>query len=89
MRTLLAPGVNLDRVDLAAGLHMADRLGYGGATAQMVAEYALMRHSRGEEAGAEATWLSQFPHDLTSWKAILTQAIAHAEAPAQITNDSS
>lgn len=78
MRTGLVPGVNLDRVDLAAGLHMADRLGYGDATAQVVVEYALMRHRRGEAAGSERTWLSHFPHDLTSWKAILAQAIAQA-----------
>lgn len=78
MRPGLVPGVHLDRVDLAAGLHMADRLGYGAATAQMVVEYALMRHRRGEEAGAESTWLSHFPQDLTSWKAILAQAIAQA-----------
>lgn len=80
MRPGLIPGVNVDRVDVAAGMQMAARLGYNDATAQMVIEYALMRHRRGEEEGAERTWLWQFPNDLTSWKAILAHAVAAADA---------
>jgi hypothetical protein len=44
----------------------------------MVVEYALMRHRRGEEAGAEATALSH-GIDLTSWKVILSAAIVAAK----------
>lgn len=83
MRNELIPGVNVDRVDVYAGMQMATRLGYGDATAQMVVEFALMRHRRGEEEGAERTWLSEFPRDLTSWKAILAHALASAVARAQ------
>jgi hypothetical protein len=78
MRSGLIPGVNVDRVDVAAGVKMAAQLGYGDPTAQMVAEFALMRHRRGEEEGAERTWLSEYPRDLTSWKAILAHALASA-----------
>lgn len=83
MRTDLVPGVNVDRVDVAAGMQMAARLGYDDTTAQMVVEFALMRHRRGEEEGAERLWLSEFPRDLTSWKAILAHALAVAVARAR------
>lgn len=78
MRSSLIPGVNVDRVDIGSGLMMAEKLGYGDPTSQMVIEYALKRHQRGEEAGAERTWLAEFPRDLTSWKAILAHAISTA-----------
>lgn len=38
--------------------------------------YALQRHQRGEEDGAQRTWLSYYPHDLTSWYRILAAALA-------------
>jgi hypothetical protein len=72
----LVPGVNVDPVNIAAGLRMATQLGYGDPTAQMVAQYALQRHQRGEEEGAQRTWLHEYPHDLTSWYAILAHAVA-------------
>lgn len=71
----LVPGVNADKVNVAAGMKRAIALGFGDATAQMVIEYALMRHRRGEEDGAERTFLREYPHDLTSWKVILAEAI--------------
>ncbi len=75
----LVPGVNVDAVNVTAGLRMAAQLGYGDPTAQMVAQYALQRHQRGEEAGAQATWLHEYPRDLTSWYAILAHAVATPE----------
>ncbi len=80
MRNGLIPGVNVDRVNVAAGMAMAVTLGYDDAYAQMVTEYALMRHRRGEEQGAQRTWLSEYPRDLTSWEVILAYAIASAES---------
>lgn len=80
MRTGLIPGVNVDRVDIAAGLRQAAKLGYDDATAQMVATYALQRHQRGEEEGAQKTWVHQYPRDLTSWYVIVAAAVAAAEA---------
>lgn len=71
----LVPGTNVDRVDIAAGLRLAQVFGYESAEHQMVAEYALRRHSRGEEDGAQRTALSG-GIDLTSWYAILAAAVA-------------
>lgn len=83
MRPGLIPGLNVDLVDVAAGVEHAKTLGYTSSLDRMVVEYALMRHQRGEEAGAESTWCSYFPHDLTSWKAILATAITTATTAAQ------
>ncbi len=71
----LVPGVNVDKVDVRAGLKHAIRFGYGGPEHLMVAEYALRRHARGEEDGAQRTALSG-GIDLTSWYAILAAALA-------------
>lgn len=78
----LVPGVNVDRVDVAAGLALAARFGYGDGQSQMVIQYALMRWARGEEGGAEATIRS---HGIayTSWRASLAAAVAAAETAAQ------
>lgn len=74
--TALTPGVNVDPVNIAAGLQEAASIGYDDGVAQMVTTYALQRHQRGEEDGAEATWLSQYPRDFTSWRRILAAAVA-------------
>jgi hypothetical protein len=78
VRPGLVPGVNTDLVDVGEGCDRASLLGYDSAEFQMVVEYALMRHRRGEEAGAEATALSH-GIDLTSWKVILSAAIVAAK----------
>lgn len=75
MRPGLIPGVNVDRVDVTTGLDAAKRIGYDDWRAQMVVEHCLMRHRRGEEEGAQQLWLSEYPHDLTSWLMILAHAI--------------
>lgn len=78
----LVPGVNVDKVDIAAGLDAGTEMGFDSAEDEMVTEYALARWARGEEAGAEATWLRYHPHDLTSWRVILAAAVASANASA-------
>ena len=70
----LVTGVNVDPVDRAAGLGRAAALGYGDSRSQMVIGYALYRHARGEEDGAESTILS-YGIDFTSWKVILAAAV--------------
>jgi hypothetical protein len=76
---VLVPGRNVDRVDVAAGLAQASAFGYGGTEHQMVVEYALMRHRRGEEDGAQRTALSG-GISLTDWYAILAAGLAAAGA---------
>lgn len=71
----LVPGVNVDPVDVGAGMRAAATLGYGDWQAQMVVEHALLRHKRGEEKSAMDLWLSEYPRDLTSWYAILATAV--------------
>lgn len=78
MRSGLVPGVNVDRVDVAAGIAQARGLGYAAPEELMVIEYALMRHARGEEDGAERTIISH-RIDFTSWRMILAAAVAASE----------
>lgn len=77
MRQELIPGVNVDRVDVAAGLKFGAAFGYDDAESQMVLEYALMRWRRGEEDGADRTALSGGV-DLTSWRAVVAAAVVAA-----------
>lgn len=77
----LVAGYNADKVDVAAGMAAAARFGYDSAEHQMVTEYALMRHRRGEEDGAERSALSG-GIDLTTWHVIRAHAIAAASAEA-------
>ncbi|ROR75996.1 hypothetical protein SAMN06295974_3858 [Plantibacter flavus] len=79
MRPELKTGVNVDPVNVNAGLRMAATLGYSDSQAQMVAEHSLLRWKRGEEESGEKLWLSEYPRDLTSWKAILAAAIVTPE----------
>ena len=71
----LVPGVNVDPVDIAAGLAEAKIIGYDSAQDEMVVVYALQRWQRGEEAGAEKTALGHGV-DFTSWRRILAAAVA-------------
>lgn len=71
----LTPGVNVDKLNIAAGLRMAATVGYGSDRDQMVVTYALQRWTRGEEDGADRTWQSEFPRDMTSWRMILASAM--------------
>jgi len=76
----LTPGVNVDPVDILAGKAFAAQFGYTDWEAQMVVEYALRRHARGEEDGALATWRSYYPNDLTTFYMILAHAVATGTA---------
>lgn len=73
MRPGFIVGVNVDPIDVAAGMRVAAQFGYDSPEHQMVAEYALRRWSRGEEEGGQRSALSG-GIDLTSWYAILAAA---------------
>ena len=77
----LTPGVNVDKLDLEAGMAMASKQGFiNDGNDRMVVEYALQRHARGEEEGAERTWMSHFgKHNLEGWRMTLAAAMAGAE----------
>jgi hypothetical protein len=77
--TVQVQRADLDHVDVAAGVQLAVRFGYGSPEHRMVTEYALMRHARGEEEGAQRSALSG-GIDLTSWYAILAAALASAQS---------
>lgn len=77
MRPGLVPGENVDKVNIAEGMKLAAHFGYDSPGYQMVVEYALMRHARGEEDGAQRSALSG-GIDLTSWYAILARAVVTA-----------
>lgn len=78
MRPGLITSVNVDPIDVTAGMEMAAVFGYDSAEHQTVAQYALTRHARGEEDGARRSALSG-GIDLTSWYAILAAAITAAQ----------
>lgn len=75
----LMPGVNVDVIDVGAGLRKASDIGYDGLTDQMIVQHALMLWRRGEEASAERLWVHTYPRDLTSWYMILAAARASGE----------
>lgn len=79
----LTPGVNVDALDHKAGVDKARELEYiGDSNDRMVVEYALLRHARGEEDGAEKTWLGHFgSNNLTGWRMVLAAAMAGAVPP--------
>ena len=74
----LTPGVNVDALDVEAGLAMARQHGWiANGNDLMLVDYALKRHARGEEDGAEKTWLGHFGNaSLTGWKMVLAAALA-------------
>lgn len=76
MRPGLIPGWNVDRVDISAGVREAAACGFGDPQGVMVATYALQRWARGEEDGAQRTWLAEYPHDLTAFTRIIAAACA-------------
>jgi hypothetical protein len=81
------PGVNVDRIDVAAGLRELAACGWGDASMEtrMVIEHALMRWARGEEAPAQRGAIDRQFHgiDVTSWLRVLAAARAAGEAKAK------
>lgn len=79
---LLKPGLNLDRVDIAAGVRELIASGYPETEVErhMVIQYALQRWARGEEVAAERGAIDQgfYGIPLTCWRRVLATAIAAA-----------
>jgi len=75
------PGVNLDNVDIAAGLEELKVCGYEDECTIMVITYALQRWQRGEEEAAErgAIDASFYGINFTSWRRVLAAAMAAAQ----------
>ena len=82
MRPGLVVGVNVDPIDVAAGMRELVACGYPASEGErhMVIEYALQRWARGEEAQAQRGAIGKDFHgiDLTSWIRVLAAAMAHA-----------
>lgn len=79
----LKPGVNVDRIDVAAGLRELSAFWPDAPMeTRMVIEYALERWRRGEEADAERGAIDRNFHglDFGSWRRVLAAARAAAEA---------
>ena len=75
------PGVNVDRINVEAGMSELSACGYDDQSTAMVIGYALNLWRRGEEALAQRTAIDQAHHgvDLTSWSRVLARARAAAE----------
>lgn len=80
----LVPGVNVDKLDIAAGMRELQAIGYTEAHTGMVIQYALQRWARGEEEQAERGAIDRSFHgiDLTCWRRVLAAAMAGAAAKA-------
>lgn len=80
MRTGLKTGVNVDALDIGAGLRELTACGYQESNTRMVIEHALMRWARGEEAQAERGAIDKSFHgiSLTCWYRVLAAAMAGA-----------
>ena len=76
------PGHNVDPIDVGAGLALLEKFGYNDPRTSMVIEYALQRWARGEEAAAEKGAIDRTFHgvDYTTWRAVLTAAVAKGTA---------
>jgi hypothetical protein len=76
----VTPGINVDKINVAAGLKELIACGYDDPHTRMVIEFALMRWARGEEDAALKAAIDQSFHgiDLTSWYRVLAAAKAAA-----------
>lgn len=73
----LTPGVNVDAMDIAAGLARMRVLGYEHPNHAMEVEYNLMRWARGEEEEADRSMSKSLSGvRYTDWRVILAVAIA-------------
>lgn len=80
--TGLIPGVNLDRLDIGAGMRELVKCGYPEAEAERhyVIQYALQRWARGEEEAAQRGAIDESFHgiNLMSWLRVISAARAAA-----------
>lgn len=86
----LVPGVNVDKIDVAAGLKALEGLGWSRTedpNTFVLIEFCLMRWKRGEEEQAENQAIALHEEDpaqraaaidLTSWRVVLASAMAAA-----------
>lgn len=85
MRHNLIPGLNVDALDISAGMRELVECGYPSTEANihMVVHYALQRWARGEEEAAERGAINRDGTlcgiDLTSWRRVLAAAMAGAQ----------
>lgn len=72
------PGVNVDPVDVAAGMAMLEQTGHASRLTQMVIEHSLQLWARGEEHTAEKKAIDKSFNgiDMTSWRMVLAAAVA-------------
>lgn len=79
----LKPGVNLDRLDIAAGMRELVECGYPETEVERhtVIQYALQRWARGEEEAAQRGAIDNSFHgiSLTCWIRVLAASMAAAE----------
>lgn len=82
MRAGLITGVNVDPINVAAGMKELVACGYPETeiNRHCVIEHALMRWARGEEHQAQRGAIDASFHgiDLTSWHRVLSAAMAYA-----------
>lgn len=73
--TEATPGVNVDVINVAAGVAEAKKIGYVEPDMVMLVEYCLGRWAKGEESIAERTAIGM-GIDLTCWFRILGASMA-------------
>lgn len=87
MRNGLIVGINVDRIDVSAGMRELTACGYGfdGVETRCVIDMALRRWARGEEEAAQRMAIDKSFHgiDLTSWVRVLAAARAAASVAQQ------
>jgi hypothetical protein len=81
MRPGLITGVNVDAINIAAGMRELTTIGYTDPRTRMVIDYALCRWARGEEAQAERGAIDHTFHGInfTCWRRVLAAAMAGAQ----------
>lgn len=81
MRADLVAGVNVDRLDIEAGIRELAECGYSEPKTKMIIEYALARWMRGEEDAAQRGAIDECFHGIpmTCWLRVLAAAKAGAE----------
>ena len=84
MRTGLVPGVNVDRLDINAGMRELSACGWPANEAnvetRVVIHYSLCRWARGEEEAAQRGAIDKAFHGIpiTCWLRVLAAAMAGA-----------